>query len=59
MAIRRLLSEIQYLTRKDAPGYSDKMDLALNRKALVMTDTELKLMAAAAMIGLSTIPNTG
>ena len=27
--------------------------------ALVITDTELKLMAAAAMIGLNRMPNTG
>jgi hypothetical protein len=31
----------------------------LSRSALVITDTELKLMAAAAMIGLSRIPNLG
>jgi len=30
-----------------------------NRRALVITDTELKLMAAAAMIGLSKMPNQG
>ncbi len=30
-----------------------------NRSAFVMTDTELKLMAAAAMMGLSRIPNFG
>jgi len=30
-----------------------------SRKALLMTDTELKLMAAAAIIGLSRIPNQG
>jgi hypothetical protein len=30
-----------------------------SRSALPMTDTELKLMAAAAIIGLSKIPNRG
>ncbi len=30
-----------------------------NRNALVTTETELKLMAAAAMIGLSSRPKTG
>ena len=30
-----------------------------SRKALPTTDTELKLMAAAAMIGLRRIPNAG
>ena len=32
---------------------------ARKRSALLMTDTELKLMAAAAMIGLNKIPNLG
>ncbi len=31
----------------------------LRRNALLMTDTELRLMAAAAMMGLSKMPNTG
>ena len=31
----------------------------LSRNALAITDTELKLIAAAAMIGLSRIPNQG
>lgn len=31
----------------------------LSRSALVITDTELKLIAAAAIIGLSKIPNIG
>lgn len=31
----------------------------LNRKALVMTDTELKLIAAAAIIGDSSRPKNG
>ena len=30
-----------------------------NRSAFVITDTELKLIAAAAIIGLSSQPNTG
>jgi len=30
-----------------------------SRKALLMTDTELKVMAALAIIGLSRIPSTG
>ena len=30
-----------------------------SRNALVMTETELKLMAAAAIMGLSSNPNTG
>ena len=31
----------------------------LSRRALVITDTDEKLMAAAAMMGLSKIPNNG
>ena len=31
----------------------------LSRSALLITDTELKLMAAAAMMGLRRIPNLG
>jgi hypothetical protein len=31
----------------------------LSRSAFVITDTELKLIAAAAMIGLSRMPNLG
>ena len=30
-----------------------------NRRALVITDTELKVMAAAAIIGLNRMPNIG
>jgi len=30
-----------------------------SRKALVLTDTELKLMAAAAIVGDNNMPNTG
>ena len=33
--------------------------LFLNRKALEITETELKLMAAAAITGLSSIPKNG
>src|SRR5665647_2483691 len=33
--------------------------LILKRSAFAITDTELKLIAAAAIIGLSKIPNTG
>ena len=35
------------------------MDAVLNRNALPITDTELKLMAAAAIIGESNIPKKG
>ena len=31
----------------------------LNRKALLITETELKLIAAAAIMGLRSSPNTG
>lgn len=34
-------------------------DIFPNRKALVTTDTELRLIAKAAIIGLSSKPNTG
>ena len=34
-------------------------DARLNRKALPITDTELKLMAAAAIIGLNSNPKNG
>ena len=39
-----------------ATGYSSARR---SRSALAMTDTELKLMAALAIIGLSSIPSTG
>jgi hypothetical protein len=35
------------------------MPCDLNRSAFPITDTELKLIAAAAMIGLSSMPNAG
>jgi hypothetical protein len=40
------------------PGYSASLTRR-RRKALVITDTELKLIAAAAMIGESRMPNAG
>ncbi len=44
--------------RSDRSGKAYKFVLR-SLSALVITDTELKLMAAAAMIGLSSIPNLG
>ena len=38
---------------------NDYISAARSRKALPMTDTELRLMAAAAIMGLSKMPNTG
>ena len=40
----------------DAEHYSLRLR---NRRALVITDTELKLMAAAAIIGMSSRPKNG
>jgi hypothetical protein len=42
-----------------APSYPHQSFTPLNRKALVITETELKLMAALAMIGLNNRPKKG
>lgn len=38
---------------------SPQIRTALRRRALAITETELRLIAAAAMIGLSRMPKTG
>ncbi len=40
-------------------GFHSHTPALRSRSALLMTDTELKLIAAAAIIGLSNRPNTG
>ena len=43
----------------DGPPYCSHNLTFLNRSAFVITDTDEKLIAAAAMMGLSRIPNSG
>jgi hypothetical protein len=44
---------------KSAVSWADQSDTFLRRSALPITETELKDMAALAMIGLSRIPRKG
>src|SRR5688500_5551024 len=56
---RERFEECSHLHASISPAIRDHSSTRRSRSALPMTDTELKLIAAAAIIGDSSTPNSG